>query len=287
MTLVFSPTNAMRDLNESPQRKATLALANHTLPPLKNLFDPYPDDLRFGMCECGLGDDCFYTYNANNQHPDLRMTDGDFIALTQQEAYNVFKERGITHIIYTGFATNICVWDKPTGAKYMRQFGFRCMLARDLTEAMTGYAEESFNPTQGTLEVIALIERELAPSISMEQTLRRAGAWTGQPLLDFVHLAPWGRLFGGPAVPVPIEVELTCRHVPGANCVTTLTATIQPRRLLFTEKRSQSVKPRCSRRRDSRRGSWPRLSARQSTGNSRQCRILPTCSSPTWSPHTR
>ncbi len=222
MTLVFSPTNAMRDLNESPQRKATLALDNYPLPPLKNLPDPYPDDLRFGMCECGVGDDCFYTYNSNNQHPDLRMTDGDFIALTQQEAYNVFKERGITHIIYTGFATNICVWDKPTGAKYMRQFGFRCMLARDLTEAMTGYAEESFNPTQGTLEVIELIERELAPSISMEYTLRGAGAWAGNPVLDFVHLAPWGRLFGGPAVPVPIEVELTCRHVPGAELRYTL-----------------------------------------------------------------
>src|SRR3989454_11442774 len=31
MTLIFGPTNAMRDLNESPQRKATLALPNHPL----------------------------------------------------------------------------------------------------------------------------------------------------------------------------------------------------------------------------------------------------------------
>jgi nicotinamidase-related amidase len=217
MTLVFSPTNAMRDLNDSPERKATLALPNYPLPPLKNLPDPYPDALKFGMCECGLGDDCFYAYNSNNQHPDLRMIPGDFIALTQQEAYNIFKERGITDIIYTGFATNICVWAKPTGAKYMRQFGFQCMLARDLTEAMTGYVEESFNPTQGTLEVIELIERELAPSINMEETLRRANAWGGEPVLDFVHIAPWGRFFGGAAFPVPIQAELTCRHVPGAE----------------------------------------------------------------------
>jgi hypothetical protein len=33
------------------------------------------------------------------------MTTDDFIALTQQEAYNIFKERGITHIIYTGRQT--------------------------------------------------------------------------------------------------------------------------------------------------------------------------------------
>ena len=58
------------------------------------------------------------------------------------------------HIIYTGFATNMCMWGKPTGMKYMRQFGFGCMVARDVTEAITRYAEESFNPTRGTIEVI-------------------------------------------------------------------------------------------------------------------------------------
>jgi len=221
MTLVFSPTNATRDMHDKPQRKATLALQSQPLPPLKNLPDPYPESLRWGMCECGLGDDCFLTHNANNQHPDLRMAEGDYIALTQQEAYNVFTKHGITHIIYSGFATNICVWNKPTGAKFMRQFGFRCMLARDLTEAMTGYAEESFNPTQGTLEVIELIERDLVPSISMEQTLSTAHAW--QPaIVDHVHIAPWDRHFGGAPCPIPIQAELTCRHVPGAELRYTL-----------------------------------------------------------------
>ena len=222
MTFIFSPTNAMRDLNESPQRMNTLALADYPLPPLSNLPDPYPGSLRFGMCECGLGDDCHYTNNVNNQHPDLKMLRDDYIALTQQEAYNVLKHRGITHIIYTGFATNMCMWGKPTGMKFMRQFGFRCMASRDLTEAITRYAEESFNPTQGTLEVIELIERELAPTLSVEETLRNAGAWSGDPVLDYVHIAPWGRFFGGPAYPIPIQAELTCRHVPGAELRYTL-----------------------------------------------------------------
>jgi len=222
MTLVFSPTNAMRDMNELPQRKATLALPNHQLPALLNLPDPYPGAIRWGMCECGLGEACFYTNNVNNQHPDLKMAADEFIALTQQEAYNVLKERGITHIIYTGFATNMCMWGKPTGMKFMRQFGFQCCFARDLTEAITGYLEESFNPTRGTLEVIETIERDLAPSINMEETLRKAGVWEGDPVLNYVHIAPWGRLFGGAAYPIPIQVELTCRHVPGAELRYTL-----------------------------------------------------------------
>ncbi|MBZ5564118.1 MAG: NPCBM/NEW2 domain-containing protein [Acidobacteriia bacterium] len=222
MTLIFSPTNAMRDLNESPQRKATLALPNHPLPALMNLPDPYPGAIRYGMCECGLGEACFYNNNVNNQHPDLKMTTDDFIALTQQEAFNILKERRITQIIYTGFATNMCMWGKPTGMKYMRQFGFHCSFARDMTEAITGYLEEGFNPTRGTIEVIELVERDLAPSINMEQTLRKAGVWDGEPVLDYVHLAPWGRLFGGEAYPIPVQVELTCRHVPGAELRYTL-----------------------------------------------------------------
>src|SRR5690349_1835765 len=54
MTIVFSPTNAMRDHHDSQPRKNTLALADLPLPPLANLPDPYPRNLRYGMCECGL-----------------------------------------------------------------------------------------------------------------------------------------------------------------------------------------------------------------------------------------
>jgi nicotinamidase-related amidase len=222
ITMVFSPTEAMRDLNDSPQRKATLALSHYPLPQPKNLPDPYTDNLRYGKCECGAGDECYRCYNSNNQHPDLRMADSDFIAITEQEAFNVLRDRGITHIIYTGFATNVCLWSKPIGLKYTRQLGFRCMVARDLTEAQTGYVEESFNPTRGTLEVIAQVERDLAPSLDLVETLRRAGAWEGDPVLDFVHIAPWGRYFGGLGFDVPAQAELTCRHVPGAELRYTL-----------------------------------------------------------------
>jgi nicotinamidase-related amidase len=222
ITLVFSPTEAMRDLNESPQRKATLALSHYPLPQPNDLPDPYTDNLRYGKCECGAGDECYRCYNSNNQHPDLRMADSDFIAITEQEAFNIFESRGITHVIYTGFATNVCLWSKPIGLKFMRQLGFRCMVARDLTEAETGYVEESFNPTRGTLEVIAQIERDLAPSLDFVETLRRAGAWEGDPVVDFVHIAPWGRYFGGVGFDVPVQAELTCRHVAGADLRYTL-----------------------------------------------------------------
>lgn len=232
MTLVFSPTNAMRDMNELPQRKATLELPKHPMPhpperPLPSYAIEHPYELRYGGCECGVGELCFYTNNANNQHPDLKMAAGDFIALFTQEVYNIFKERRLTHAIYTGFASNMCVWSKPPGMGHLRGLGFGCCLARDLTEALTGYIPESFNPTRGTIEVNNLFERDLAPSIDMERTLREAGAWEVEPILDYVHLAPWGRLFGGPPfLGQPIEVELICRFIPGAKLHYTLDGSI-------------------------------------------------------------
>ena len=116
----------------------------------------------------------------------------------------------------------MCMWAKPTGMKYMRQFDFHCSFARDLTEAITGYLEESFSPTRGTAEIIELIERNLAPSIDMKQTMRQAGVWEGDPVLDYVHIAPWGRLFGGTPYPVPIQADLNCPQVPGAELRYTL-----------------------------------------------------------------
>ena len=116
----------------------------------------------------------------------------------------------------------MCMWGKPTGMKYMRRFGFRCMAARDLTEAITRYAEESFNPTRGTIEVLELIERDLAPTISMENTLRGAGVSAGQCPPGLRTRSSLGPLFRRPAYPIPLQAELTCRHVPEAELRYTL-----------------------------------------------------------------
>jgi hypothetical protein len=58
--------------------------------------------------------------------------------------------------------------------------------------------------------------------MDLEQTLRLARAWDGDPVIDAVHIAPWGRFFGSPVYPIPIQAELTCRHQPGAELRFTL-----------------------------------------------------------------
>lgn len=56
-----------------------------------------------------------------------------------QELYSACKSRGITHLIYFGFHTNVCTTGKPVGIRAMANAGLGCILARDMTDAIAGY----------------------------------------------------------------------------------------------------------------------------------------------------
>jgi len=217
ITILFSPTNAMRDMHNTRQRKATLQLPFHQIPESLNLLEEGASPFLSGNCECGYGHACFVTHNVNNQHPQLVMSDEDFIAVTLQEAYNVLAEKGITHVILAGFATNVCVWGKPAGLKNLLNAGFQCAIASDLTEAITQYAEDVFNPTDGTLQSLALIEQKFAPTILMEELLNTEGVWEEEAMLDYAHIIPWSRFFGHSATTHHIQVEINCRFHPNAE----------------------------------------------------------------------
>lgn len=206
ITICFSPTGAMRDLWEAPQYQATLALPQHPLPEPKQLNFTPP---RWGDCMCGPGYPCLYHSNRNNQHPDLKMCEGDFIVLETQQMYNLCKERGIEHIILIGEHTNMCVLGKPCGVYPLVSRGFKVYLGQDVTDACTGYDPGGSTPDDGTRQVVAQIERDICPSINLEEMLRQANAWKGKPPLDYVHISPWGRKFGDEVTPHSTHIELT------------------------------------------------------------------------------
>ena len=84
---------------------------------------------------------------------------------TLQEVYSICKERGLTHLIYMGVHTQVCVLGKPMGLKNLKAAGLNCILARDLTDAHPGYEPATgFTPDAHTAEVVAHFERHLAPS---------------------------------------------------------------------------------------------------------------------------
>ncbi len=72
-------------------------------------------------------------------------------------------------------------------------------------------------PDDGTRQVVAQIERDICPSIDIEEMLRKAGAWTGEPNLDYVRISPWGRRFGDEVTPHLTHIELRLPHTRRAR----------------------------------------------------------------------
>jgi hypothetical protein len=56
----------------------------------------------------------------------------ELVATTSDQVYNICKNYGINHIIYTGFAINMCLMMVTGGWMSMRQHGVTCSVIREL-----------------------------------------------------------------------------------------------------------------------------------------------------------
>jgi nicotinamidase-related amidase len=69
--------------------------------------------------------------------PDpLKPQPGELVAATTEELDGWCRQRGLDTLLYTGFATNLCLLDSPAGMKAMAGLGYRCILLREATLAV-------------------------------------------------------------------------------------------------------------------------------------------------------
>jgi len=61
---------------------------------------------------------------------------GDVVVGTGTELHDACKTRGLLHLVYAGFATNICVRFRDYGMRGMRDRGYSPILLRDATSAI-------------------------------------------------------------------------------------------------------------------------------------------------------
>ena len=123
----------------------------------------------------------------------LRIADDDLMPDTQAEVYAICRKYGLTHLIYVGFHTQVCLLGKPMGLKAMKSAGLNCVLARDMTDAHPGYdPARNFTPDLNTEQVVEHFEKHLAPTISFQDELTRLGKWDTNWVVDPVRIAPWG-----------------------------------------------------------------------------------------------
>ncbi len=194
---------------DKPQIMNVKKLAHHSLhksngfkPPMNGFVSGWASNCMCKVTGLAPGTNqpkynCNRVTGNSNQHPDLGVKEQDLFIQAgiyrpgkelaidswgepaQQELWNLCQERGITHLIYMGFATNMCIINREFGMIQMKRLGLETILIRDLTYAMTfdGYnpdtkkLDQNFTPDRGTELSIQFIERYIGPSIDRKQLL--------------------------------------------------------------------------------------------------------------------
>ena len=223
MTIMLCPSDVVDNYVGYPQREAVFALPKFAVPSVVEVTcPPVPTE---GGCACGR-ERCAGNYGWDGMHPALRIGDNDLMPDTQEEVYAICKQRGLTHLIYVGFHTQVCLLGKSMGLKAMKSAGLNCVLARDMTDAHPGYdPARNFTPDLNTEQVVEHFEKYLAPSIQLQQELAKLGKWDANWVVDPVRITPWGTPQRPHLFEQPITVTLTTPLQPGAEIRYTLDGT--------------------------------------------------------------
>ena len=169
--IVHSPSETMNFYQNTPQRKAILAFpAVEPPPPLALSSPPLPIDDSDGGCDTP-GDKTHQAWS--RQHAAIRIAEEDLVSDKGAEVYNALQARGIDHLLITGVHTNMCILNRTFAIKQMTRWGKKCILVRDLTDAMYDPQDRPYvSHAQGTELVIQHIEKYWAPTVLSADLLR-------------------------------------------------------------------------------------------------------------------
>lgn len=68
--------------------------------------------------------------------PSLGPQPDDFVIATGAQLHRLCRHREILHLLFVGFATNMCILHRDYGIIAMQQRGYNCVLLRDATVAI-------------------------------------------------------------------------------------------------------------------------------------------------------
>jgi nicotinamidase-related amidase len=165
IAVIHAPSECMEFYKDTPQRRRMQALPRVQPPKSLPLSDPpLPVDASDEGCD---DDPPVKPYRAwTRQHPAIPIADTDVISDDGAEVYSFLRQRGIKNLIIMGVHTNMCVLGRSFAIRQMTRWGIRCVLVRDLTDAMYNPKKPPFvSHQQGTELVIEHIEKYWCPSI--------------------------------------------------------------------------------------------------------------------------
>ncbi len=172
--IVHAPSDTMNYYAQAPQRLAILAIAPAQPPaPLPLTDPPLPIDDSDGGCDTP-NNPLPVNYRAwTKEHPAIRIAPSDLISDNGREVYSALQSRGVKTLLVAGVHANMCILNRTFAIRQMSRWGIRCILIRDLTDAMYNPAMRPFvSHERGTELVIEHIEKYWAPTVTSAELMR-------------------------------------------------------------------------------------------------------------------
>ena len=161
--IIHAPSDTMEFYRDYPQRRRMVEIERIQPPQGLGLKDPpLPIDDSDGGCDTP-GDTVHKAWT--REHPGLEIAADDVISDNGQEIYSLLRQKGITTVMICGVHTNMCVLGRSFAIRQMVNWGLRCILIRDLTDAMYNPQDRPYvSHEQGTELVIEHIEEYWCPT---------------------------------------------------------------------------------------------------------------------------
>lgn len=186
----FCPTDVANNYVGQLQRERAIAVEKLPLPESLNIECPHPGG---GGCMCGT-DQCISNCGWDAMAETIKLEEQDIVSSGPEELYSLCKQKGITELWYMGVHTNNCVLGKPEGMRNMMNYGFKCVLVRDLQDPEAFYDPISGRtPDSNNALVVQHFEKYLAPSINIVDMFRQNNLWKPHWIVDPVRITPWGK----------------------------------------------------------------------------------------------
>ena len=164
--ILHAPSECMAFYEDTPQRRRLREAPAVELleTPLPLAEPPLPIDDTDGGCDDLPACPPYRAWT--RQHPAVPIADGDGISDSGTEVARLLRQEDRQTLLILGVHTNMCVLKRSFGIRQMLRWGFRCVLVRDLTDALYNPRRPPFvSHEEGTERVIEHVERYLCPSV--------------------------------------------------------------------------------------------------------------------------
>ena len=172
--IIHAPSETMQFYQDAPQRLNMLAIPPVEPPHSLELAEPpLPIDDSDGGCDTANNPLPVNHRNWTRENAAIPIAPADLVSDNGREVYSALRARGIQRLFVAGVHANMCILNRTFAIRQMTKWGVRCILIRDLTDAMYNPARRPFvSHERGTGLVIEHIEKYWAPTVESGELVR-------------------------------------------------------------------------------------------------------------------